>query len=196
MFGVRFNAVASTEDSEAARATRLFFQNSGLAQIRNPYKMALMIAPALSPLIDYFETRFPTKMDRELSWATRHLSEICNKMYERATSTAAEFPAASNASTDALQFEEGNPNNFIHLLAHAQNRETGAFLTKDEIMGKLTIPSLRSSASALPADSRPLSFTHTCAHAYAGNTFLFILAVGSKQRDPRVLLIYLHTDAR
>jgi len=136
VFGIRFHCI-ERGDSDAVRATRFFFNSAGFTGV-NLYALGRLVFPWATPLINRVSALVPIKAEAEMNWAISVLEEVCETMYAKAMSEkrgtrGVGEPAGDKGRGEVLRVT--NEESFIRIMAHAVNKESGATLTKDEIIG-------------------------------------------------------------
>jgi len=140
VFGVKFKALQDAGQGKAAKATEIFFASAAFGALKNPYNLALLFLPAIfHPLLIACQRAFPHQMDKDMKWAMDYLCDIVETMVERSQPSEQEGGDAGRAAAAeapaGMNLEFTGEDNFIKLMSHAVNRESGKKLTKDEIIG-------------------------------------------------------------
>jgi len=138
VFGVRFNSIQK-QGADSVKAARILFANAGPFGANNPFLMfALLLPEWMTPLLKFLAQRFPTKSMREMEWANKVLADVSGEMYELAQNERGEnAPAADAPAGNKIPGElEYTGNSFLKLFIEGHNRETGAKLTKEEVVAQ------------------------------------------------------------
>jgi len=142
-FGVDFQCI-EREKSDAVRAARTFFSTAGFTSL-NIYTIGRILFPWAIPAINFLAKLVPTKAEREVTWAIQIMEDIVETMYAKAMGSGGERDSGAAAPAGVGQQQQQLPperelklthgTSFIRHMAGAVNKETGAPLTKDEIVG-------------------------------------------------------------
>mmetsp|Transcript_6593 Transcript_6593/g.16799 ORF Transcript_6593/g.16799 Transcript_6593/m.16799 type:complete len:572 (+) Transcript_6593:171-1886(+) len=137
VFGIRFNCVRN-KSSDVVKAARSTFRNSGVKMLgRNPYMLALLASPSLSPLVTRLAKAFPTQSMKEGAWASNVLGGLSDKLFDEASEEGNRNSATAEAPC-GVEYEHIGES-FLKLFIKAHNRETGNGLSRDEVTAQALV---------------------------------------------------------